>query len=52
MKNGAIKKIIEHQKEDKKVLELVTKADNLIKKIQEQIRNGEDIDLSKIEGDL
>lgn len=52
MKNGAIKKIIEHQKEDKKVLELVTKADNMIKMIQEQIRNGEDIDLSKIEGEL
>ena len=52
MKNGAIKKIIEHQNEDKKVLEIVTRADNMIKMIQEQIRNGENIDLSKIEGDL
>lgn len=52
MKNGAIKKIIEHQNEDKKVLEVVTRADNMIKMIQEQIRNGENIDLSKIEGDL
>lgn len=52
MKNGAIKKIIEHHKEDKKILDLVTKADNMIKQIQEQIRNGEELDISKIEGDL
>ena len=39
-------------KEDKKVLDLVTKADNMIKQIQEQIRNGEELDISKIEGDL
>lgn len=52
MKNGAIKQIIEHTKEDKKALEVVTKADNIIKYIQELIRDGKDINIDKIEGEL
>lgn len=45
MKNGAISKIIEHTEEEKEVLELVLKADRTIKKIQDRIRNGIDINL-------
>lgn len=49
MKNGAISKIIEHTEEEKEVLELVLKADRTIKKIQDRIRNGIDINLWEIE---
>lgn len=48
MKNGAIEKIIEHSSEDKEVLELVTKADMMIKTVQEKIRDGLEIDISEI----
>ena len=51
MKNGAISKIIEHTKEDKEVLDLVLKADRTIKKIQDKIRNGTNIDILKIKDD-
>ena len=49
MKNGAISKVIEHTEEEKEVLELVLKADRTIKKIQDRIRNGIDINLWEIE---
>ena len=49
MKNGAISKVIEHTEEEKEVLELVLKADRTIKKIQDRIRNGIDINLGEIE---
>ena len=51
MKNGAISKIIEHTKEDKEILDLVLKADKTIKKIQDKIRNGTNIDILKIKDD-
>lgn len=51
MKNGAISQIIEHTKEDKEVLDLVLKADKTIKKIQDKIRNGTNIDILKIKDD-
>ena len=49
MKNGAISKVIEHTEEEKEVLELVLRADRTIKKIQDRIRNGIDINLWEIE---
>lgn len=51
MKNGAISKIIENTKEDKEVLDLVLKADKTIKKVQDKIRNGTNIDILKIKDD-
>lgn len=49
MKNGAISKIIEHTPEDKEALDIVLQADRTIKKIQEQIRNGDKIAPEEIE---
>lgn len=43
MKGGAISRIIEHTQEDKAALEVVLQADRIIKRMQEQIRNGEPI---------
>lgn len=41
MKGGAICKVIEHTEEDKDALEVVLQADRVIRRLQEQIRNGE-----------
>lgn len=51
MKNGAISEIIEHTNEDKKILELVLKADMTIKKVQDKIRNGTSLDIFEIKDD-
>ncbi len=40
MKNGAIERIIEHSDEDKDVLKLVLQADQMIKQVQEKLRDG------------
>ena len=51
MKNGAIKEIVEHTEKDNAILKAVTEADDFIKKVQESIRDGIDIDISKIKED-
>lgn len=51
MKNGSIRRIIEHGKEDREVLDVILKADKTIKKAQDSLRNGEDIDILKVKDD-
>ncbi|MBE5880444.1 MAG: ATP-binding cassette domain-containing protein [Lachnospiraceae bacterium] len=43
MKGGAISQVITHTEADKEALEVVLQADRTIKRLQEQIRNGEAI---------
>lgn len=46
MKNGAVSKVIESAENEKHILEFVLETDKIIRKIQERIRNGLDIDVS------
>lgn len=48
MKGGAITEVIEHTGQDKEALEIVLQADRTIKRLQEQIRNGETINPTEL----
>lgn len=48
MRNGAIEKIVAHSEADKDALALVTEADRIIRAVQEQLREGMEIDITPI----
>ncbi len=52
MRNGAIEKIVTHSQADKDMLLLVTKADRIIRMVQEQLREGMEMDISQVNGGL
>ena len=51
MKGGAISRVIEHTEEDREALEVVLQADRIIRRLQEQIRNGQPINPKEAGGE-